>query len=281
MNDKVSTKSILVAEDDAEFRELLTTKLEMTLGADLQIIHAVNGMEASGRLPYQAFDCIVTDLKMPVKEGQALVKTVTQSTLNAATPIVVVTGEPDNSLEKKYKQLKQFEKPCDLDEVIGHIEQQLKLGPTDKRIAAALLNNFVAGVDEFFNKTLNILFQGLPPFPKPSGTPITGDVFQIYNIRSGTARARFVVGYDKGVINKIGAQVGQETPNYEKLTSAAGKVIYERLTRKSKINAEVELTEGGFFTHENDKQTKFFGGIKGIVIPLGSECGNIHIHVFW
>ncbi|MCB0393856.1 MAG: response regulator, partial [Bdellovibrionales bacterium] len=260
-------KWILVADDDADFLELVTVKLEMTLGSGLKIITAANGLEASSRLPYQAFDCIITDLKMPVKEGQALIKTVTQSALNGTTPIVVITGEPDRSLEKKYKQLKQFEKPADLDEVIKHVEQQIKLGPTDQRLTADLLNNFIKGVSEFIKETTQFESTLDVPYVKEENAAFQGDVFRVYDIRSGKSKARFLVGYPKTLLGSLDSKFNASSGDLKRLTGAAGKVIYDRLMKRG-TGKGTTLSDSGYFDDPNDPGYEIERNRKGIVIPI-------------
>jgi CheY-like chemotaxis protein len=273
-------KWILVAEDDEDFLELLTTKMELALGSGVKIITASNGLEASGRLPYQAFDCIVTDLKMPVKEGQALIKTVTQSALNAKTPIVVITGEPDKSLEKKHSHLKLFEKPADLDEVIKHVESQIKLGPTDQRLTAGLLNAFINGVQEFIGKALEIDAKLEMPGLKEKGIGFEGEVFRVYDIRSGKSKARFIVGYEKELLRKLAIKFNADTENFKKLTEAAGKVIYNRIMKKG-VAPGASFSDQAYFEDPNHTGYSIEIGQRGIKMPVTCDAGTITIFVFW
>jgi two-component system chemotaxis response regulator CheY len=56
---------------------------------------ANNGQEASEKLDQQNFDLILTDLNMPIMDGQQFVEHVRNERGNSFTPIIMITSEID------------------------------------------------------------------------------------------------------------------------------------------------------------------------------------------
>lgn len=69
----MSSATILIVEDDAVFRELLSTILDE---AGYTVSTAVDGGEGLRRIQRERFDLVLCDLKMPVRSGLELFRTV-------------------------------------------------------------------------------------------------------------------------------------------------------------------------------------------------------------
>ena len=65
----MSSATILIVEDDAVFRELLTTILD---DAGYTVATAVDGGEGLRRIQREHYDLVLCDLKMPVRNGLEL-----------------------------------------------------------------------------------------------------------------------------------------------------------------------------------------------------------------
>ncbi len=85
---------ILVVEDDEFLGPTIQAILE---GADFTTSLAVNGQEAVKQLEGNAFDCIVSDLQMPIMTGIELLKWVHQ---NKPLPFVLMTGFIDEATQQ-------------------------------------------------------------------------------------------------------------------------------------------------------------------------------------
>jgi len=64
--------TILIVEDDAVFRELLTTILD---NAGYTVATASDGGEGLRRIQRERFDLVLCDLKMPLRSGLELFRT--------------------------------------------------------------------------------------------------------------------------------------------------------------------------------------------------------------
>lgn len=80
-----SDARILVVDDEEIIREFVSEVLD-----PLEVVQAVNGQEAIDQIPDYAPDLIITDIKMPVKGGEEVVKFTKQ--FNAKIPVIIITG---------------------------------------------------------------------------------------------------------------------------------------------------------------------------------------------
>jgi len=106
---------LLLAEDDRDLRELLTTVLE---GLGMRVVAAADGAEALERLREDGrFDAAVLDVRMPKVTGIEVLSRAREAGLNV--PIVLVTGFADPELSTKGLALgaaRVVDKPLDPDD---------------------------------------------------------------------------------------------------------------------------------------------------------------------
>jgi len=76
---------ILVVDDEAIIRDFVAEVLE-----DFAIEHAVNGQDAIDKIPSLQPDMIITDVKMPVKGGEDVIRFARE--FDPSIPIIVITG---------------------------------------------------------------------------------------------------------------------------------------------------------------------------------------------
>lgn len=130
---------ILIAEDDEDIRQTLTTTFAVELGDDVEVVEAENGqiaLECIRRNMNTRFRCVLTDFDMPGANG---VK-VASAALEAAVPhVVLMTARDKASLAKACgengqkivddllgKGMGYMQKPFDLDAVISEIIDPLR-----------------------------------------------------------------------------------------------------------------------------------------------------------
>ncbi len=76
---------ILVVDDEAIIRDFVAEVLE-----EYSVQHAVNGQDAIDKIPDVLPNLIITDIKMPVKGGDEVIRFAKQ--FNPKIPIIVITG---------------------------------------------------------------------------------------------------------------------------------------------------------------------------------------------
>ena len=82
-------KTILVVEDDDDLRFVLRLLLER---AGFQVVEAPNGLLAVALIQSAAPDLLITDLRMPVMDGGALIRWIRGNRMTADLPIIAITA---------------------------------------------------------------------------------------------------------------------------------------------------------------------------------------------
>ena len=121
----ITGKQILLAEDNATNRMVVTRVLEKR-GAT--IVQAVNGVDALPILKNQSFDLLLTDIFMPEMGGKELVQILRKGeTLNANIPVIALTamGDMHEAEElKKYGVDQVVLKPFNTKDLVNAIAEQ-------------------------------------------------------------------------------------------------------------------------------------------------------------
>lgn len=83
-------KTVLVAEDNPIMADVLGRHLKRD-GHD--VTTAKNGLEALQESLARSFDLIITDFQMPKMDGEAFVREMRESGINAKTPVILLSGK--------------------------------------------------------------------------------------------------------------------------------------------------------------------------------------------
>lgn len=88
--------TILAVDDSASMRQMVSFTLK---GAGYDVVEAVDGVDALNKAKAQSFDCIVTDVNMPNKDGISLIRDLRTLGNYKFTPILMLTTE--SGMDKK------------------------------------------------------------------------------------------------------------------------------------------------------------------------------------
>jgi CheY-like chemotaxis protein len=83
---------VLIVDDEPDLRRMLRLICE---NAGYHVTEATNGAAALERVALSQPDLIVTDLMMPVMNGNKLIQRLRQDPKTAVIPVLEVTGNPD------------------------------------------------------------------------------------------------------------------------------------------------------------------------------------------
>lgn len=98
-------KRIIIADDSATARMFIKRCLQIIGLGEAEIIEAEHGKEALAAAKEQPVDLLLTDLNMPVMDGETLVKWVKASPKLSALPIIVITSAGNPAKEKQLLEL--------------------------------------------------------------------------------------------------------------------------------------------------------------------------------
>ena len=114
---------ILIVDDEQSIRYVLRDILE---DEKYQVEDAANGEEALEKLHNEAFDVVISDIKMPKMDGMALLERVLEEGINTQFIMISAHGTIDTALEATRKGAFDFiEKPPDLNRVLLAIRNAL------------------------------------------------------------------------------------------------------------------------------------------------------------
>lgn len=98
-------KRIIVADDSATARMFIKRCLQIIGFGDADIVEAADGKQALEAAKKEATDLLLTDLNMPVMDGETLVKWVKASPKLCEMPIIVITSAGNPAKEAQLLEL--------------------------------------------------------------------------------------------------------------------------------------------------------------------------------
>jgi two-component system chemotaxis response regulator CheY len=101
-------KRIVIADDSATARMVIRRCLEIIGLGDAGMVEVPNGREALARLKEEPTDLLVTDLNMPIMDGETLLKWVKGSPKLTDVPVVVITSAGNPAKEALLTELGAF-----------------------------------------------------------------------------------------------------------------------------------------------------------------------------
>lgn len=268
-------KWILLADDDRELVELYESFLDMHFGDAVKVLKAEDGVEATNKLPFQAFDLIITDLNMPRKSGQAFIQAVRESQMNEHTPIVVITGEDSTDVDPQKVTI--LLKPLDQKKFIDVVANQLKLGKTDQRVAADLLNTFIESGLYLLDKAAGLEATQLAPLPKKEGEGCEEDFIELITIKVGKLRNSFLFTFGDEVVKRLAQKsAASSKDDYLKIVRAAGDTI-TRYSIKQYRESNIQIVQENPIEKGSDAYQRVVKA-KGLRIPIKTPLGIMNIY---
>jgi CheY-like chemotaxis protein len=114
--------TILLVDDEPFLREIMSSWLARATG---KVICAEDGVEALKILAANKIDLILSDVRMPVMDGTALLKKVRET--GPRTPVILITGFSDLPLREAYDMGAEaiLEKPITREELLHRVKRAL------------------------------------------------------------------------------------------------------------------------------------------------------------
>jgi two-component system chemotaxis response regulator CheY len=98
-------KRVVIADDSQTARMFIRRCLEIVGLAGIQFVEVENGREALARVKEADTDLLVTDLNMPVMDGEMLLKRIKGSPRLCLLPVLVVTSAGNAAKEAELLKL--------------------------------------------------------------------------------------------------------------------------------------------------------------------------------
>jgi DNA-binding response OmpR family regulator len=91
--------NLLIVDDDPEMRSLLSEELEEE---GYKVTVAKNGLDVLSDIPFTAYDLIITDWKLPLRDGIQILKSVRE--IHPDIPVILITAFGDSKIRKKVEK---------------------------------------------------------------------------------------------------------------------------------------------------------------------------------
>ncbi len=139
-------KKILVADDETLIREFMASFFQSAPEySGCKVDFAVNGEEAIAKIKQTAYDLVITDLKMPYKNGIEVIKFTTENSPNTDTVLITAFGEGESAtLAMAYGAYEYITKPISIEELeflLKHIFERQELIKVNEELKQQLHHN--------------------------------------------------------------------------------------------------------------------------------------------
>jgi DNA-binding response OmpR family regulator len=117
----VSTKFVLIADDDGPIRGLIRTVL---IRRGFEVEQVANGRDAIDRIKHKHYDAILLDLMMPDGNGDDVLLTVATEVPNEKS-VVIISAASSARIENipSANVAAKLRKPFDIDELVAAVEK--------------------------------------------------------------------------------------------------------------------------------------------------------------
>lgn len=270
-----SHKWVLVVEDEDELRELICTSLQDHFGRDIKIVQSADGAEATTKINFQSFNCIVTDMQMPRKSGGDFILSVRESSFNETTPIIILSAHASIDVEKKFKFVNFLPKPFEPSQLFELVQNHLNLESTEKMVSANVLNCLLSSTMEFVDEFLGEqgLVSGEMSY-KNKGEELKADYAAIINVKIGKVSNTFSILMEAETLQRFqDSSPSLKSKPLEEICRSMGFVILKHVLRTCGIIDSNQVSTNDIKEDQSDLIDK-----KGIVIPITN--GDLNIRVF-
>ncbi len=125
----MNKKKVLIVDDNPKICETLSDILDEE---GYQIITACNGQDALEKIHDDSFNLVITDIKMPIMDGMALLKEIEKS--HANIEVILITSYGDQGQQVEATRLGAYEylnKPLNIEQLKDIVARALKMQETE------------------------------------------------------------------------------------------------------------------------------------------------------
>lgn len=268
-------KWILVVEDEEVIRQQICQDLEELYGKDIKIVQASNGLEAENKIKNQTFHLIITDIRMPKKDGEELIEIIREGGFNETTPIIAISAYSRRDIERKYPFVGYLDKPLTKDILQRVVETYFKLQSTEKMIEGSIFSSLVDSSVKFLKEALDRDdFEIGEMKAKRMGEKLTADFAAVIEVQVGKVTNTFSVLCNKSTLEEIRDKSDKvQGSTLSILSRSLGFVILKNVLTECGIIDSNEV-----YAKDVVEDIELLTDKKGIVVPINAL--NIEYKVF-
>lgn len=256
---------ILIADSDERFRKSTCDLLISHFGKEIKIVEADDGGVAVTKIKNQTFHLIITSFNLPKRTGEELIESARENPFNQTTPLIILSEEDLQYIEKDFEFVNFVRKPIDPFEFAKVIRNLFNLGSTEKMISASIFSSLLDSSIGFLEEALKRQdFKTGEMKLKKRGETLTGDYAAIITVYIGKVSNTFSVLCSESTLKAL-------RDGSAKITGSSLDVICKSL---GYVILKHVLTECGIINH-NEVKTKditqdpaLLTSKQGIVVPI-------------
>ena len=256
-------KKILIAEDDDEIIELISSKLESLKAFNFKIDIAKDGIAAIQLSTQSTYDLIITDLQMPRKSGEEFLKRLKSDNKNKITPTIVCTGFPNIILLEFYSPLFQITKPIDWKNFLNLCSNLLEINRDHFKKASTIMPVMMDGTMGFIRDSLNTEPASINSYIKKHTKAFTGDLFASFDIQMNKINYSFIASLNNDFLYSFNKNIERSPENQEILLHSFLQSIVFFMNKFLQIQNSKELAHAKINLHPNPS---------GIDLETGIVC---------
>ncbi|NQZ19177.1 MAG: response regulator [Bdellovibrionales bacterium] len=266
-----SRKSILIVDDEKDIRELIHELILEEFGIHVNIITAGDGLEAINKINAQKFHCIVTDIRMPRKDGKTFIKLVRQNPYNEQTPVVVVSGTESEKVQYELPFVYYFSKPFDAQMFTKLVGDLMSDGTVKHKLSATVLNLVIKNTKEIMKYQLgrDDIKVGEPKTTE-KGFVFSNQWMNEIKVRlSGKVINEFYIACEELALNAL----------FEKSTALKNKnfTLANKIIRSLSVKGEL-IDNVSLKFSQSEKRKEFKVDSKGILFPISTDDIKVHVY---
>ena len=260
---------ILIVDDEDVVRQSICKMLIEAFGETIKIVEAKDGAEAEIKLRNQSFQLIITDWRMPRKDGEYLISEVYREGLNKTTPMIVISDYPiEAEIKKKYPFVPYMDKPVDSEELDNLVRTFLKVGSTDKILQTSIFSEFIENSVKILKDTLsNDNFTVGKISSKRKGEVLTDDYAINIQIPVGSNSNSFSILFCRKALEKIR---NRSEENSNKSLIAILMSISRLTTQRMLENFEI-LDSKKIYVRDISQEMELIKNKYGIIVPINNS----------
>lgn len=276
-------KRILLVEDDENLIHLISRRLANDF-SNLEISVANDGISASQEAEFNKYDLIITDLNLPRKDGNSVIKRIRFSKYNQDTPLVVITGHPNDGLVKENAPIFLLEKPFKQKELTEVIRSLLKIEKRSLRHHHSAFQSIITGLEQILNRVNVNIHKTEQPKIREAGDELPGDLQLFFDFELEKTHMFFDVSANMATVHNLYSLfTGGKELNSELDIHFAGDELVKMLSFEITnhflmlgLKAPVFYRKSSQMDSDNAEYVKAQAS-KGFLLKLQSSVGEIYI----
>lgn len=265
-------KHVLLAFGDEQYQELVRNLLSIEFEESISVVSSCDGIDATAKVQFQAFNCVLLDSKLEKKSYAAVAKFIRRSNLNENTPIIICADNVNEHIEQLVSEFSFIyiaHKDQHHDTLISMLSNQLKFNTKDKRVCAKFINSIFSTCVKYLNVSVNLDLKFDSVKVRNSQECLTDHTISIA-LENNITDARVFINFDDKSVNYLKKQFSfLESLNDDQVRKTFTNFILRKCLQELSGTIATKASIGRI---SNDEISRTYD-TKGLELSLVSDVG--------